>query len=210
MRFPIFVAVLIALPCAGVQAQDRRGHERAGSVEFRSPHWHYDDRFHHAHYYPAYGYSIAVLPTGAITVGFAGGRYYFHGGVFYRSAGPAYLVVRAPLGLVVPVLPPAYATVWFGGVPYYYANETYYSATPGGAGYTVVAPPPGAEPTTVPPAPPPAASSPPAGQAPTSAAQPSGGSWYYCESAKAYYPYVQDCKEGWRAVPAAPPGATAK
>ncbi|MFT4048199.1 MAG: OmpA family protein, partial [Solimonas sp.] len=29
--------------------------------------------------------------------------------------------------------------------------------------------------------------------------------WYYCDSAKAYYPYVQQCPEGWRAVPANPP-----
>lgn len=28
--------------------------------------------------------------------------------------------------------------------------------------------------------------------------------WYFCESARAYYPYVAYCPEGWRAVPAAP------
>mgnify|MGYP001158816661 FL=1 len=47
----------------------------------------------------------------------------------------------------------------------------------------VIAPP---EPIVVPPAP---------------AAQ----NWYYCDSARAYYPYVESCAEGWRAVPAAPP-----
>jgi len=26
--------------------------------------------------------------------------------------------------------------------------------------------------------------------------------WYYCQSYQAYYPYVQQCPEGWRAVPA--------
>ena len=205
MRNHILLLGVLALAAAGAQAEERRPHERGGLAEFRSPHWHYDDRFHHAHYYPAYGYSIAVLPAGAVAIGFSGGRYYFHAGVFYRPAGRTFVVVRAPLGLVVPVLPPAYATVWIGGAPYYYANETYFTAAPGGAGYTVVAPPPGAESTTEPPAPPPAASSPPAGQVPSSAAQPSAGSWYYCESAKGYYPYIQDCKEGWRAVPAVPP-----
>jgi len=29
-------------------------------------------------------------------------------------------------------------------------------------------------------------------------------SWYYCESARGYYPYVPACAEGWRAVPATP------
>lgn len=37
------------------------------------------------------------------------------------------------------------------------------------------------------------------------APQPATQSWYYCDSAKAYYPYVQSCAEGWRSVPATPP-----
>jgi hypothetical protein len=28
--------------------------------------------------------------------------------------------------------------------------------------------------------------------------------WYYCESARGYYPYVPTCPGGWRAVPATP------
>ena len=28
--------------------------------------------------------------------------------------------------------------------------------------------------------------------------------WYYCDSARAYYPYVQSCPGGWRMVPANP------
>jgi len=31
--------------------------------------------------------------------------------------------------------------------------------------------------------------------------------WYYCESSRTYYPYVKQCAEGWRAVPATPPAA---
>lgn len=31
--------------------------------------------------------------------------------------------------------------------------------------------------------------------------------WYYCDSAKAYYPYVSTCPGGWRKVPATPPDA---
>jgi hypothetical protein len=30
------------------------------------------------------------------------------------------------------------------------------------------------------------------------------GTWYYCDAAKAYYPYVKQCAGGWRAVPASP------
>ena len=42
-------------------------------------------------------------------------------------------------------------------------------------------------------------------QAPAAAPPPpQPQNWYYCESAKAYYPYVPSCAEGWRAVPATP------
>lgn len=33
--------------------------------------------------------------------------------------------------------------------------------------------------------------------------------WYYCDSAKGYYPYVRSCASRWRAVPANPPGQSA-
>ena len=31
------------------------------------------------------------------------------------------------------------------------------------------------------------------------------GTWYFCEPAKAYYPYVRECAQPWQAVPAVPP-----
>jgi hypothetical protein len=35
--------------------------------------------------------------------------------------------------------------------------------------------------------------------------QQQAGTWYYCDAAQAYYPYVKQCAGGWRAVPANPP-----
>lgn len=35
-------------------------------------------------------------------------------------------------------------------------------------------------------------------------------SWYYCENAKAYYPYVRECPSGWQAVPQTPPGQSGR
>ena len=46
----------------------------------------------------------------------------------------------------------------------------------------------------------------PAPNAPPSPAQ----YWYYCESAKGYYPYVSSCPEGWKSVPATPPEVPAQ
>ena len=36
-------------------------------------------------------------------------------------------------------------------------------------------------------------------------AQPPAQFWYYCAAAKGYYPYVPNCPEGWKSVPAQPP-----
>ncbi len=35
--------------------------------------------------------------------------------------------------------------------------------------------------------------------------QPAAPVWYYCDSAKGYYPYVPTCPEPWRPVPSQPP-----
>ncbi len=42
--------------------------------------------------------------------------------------------------------------------------------------------------------------------APPPTAAPTTQVWYYCPSAKGYYPYVSVCPGGWRTVPATPPG----
>jgi hypothetical protein len=132
---------------------------------------------------------------------FRGQPFFFHSGVWYRRSGPSFVVVRPPAGIIVPVLPPSYSTVVVGSVPYYYANDVYYEQAPGG--YAVVTPPSGVADASAP-----APMAPPSPQAGAPGAAPqasASGTWFYCDSAKAYYPYVSECKEGWRAVPATPP-----
>jgi hypothetical protein len=99
-----------------------------------------DSRHGHGHYYPARGGYVTALPRGHAVVVYRGGNYYHYGGVWYRASGAGFVIVGPPVGIVVPVLPPYYATVWVGAVPYYYANEAYYVQAPGG--YIVVDPPP--------------------------------------------------------------------
>jgi len=176
------VAALVIAGSAHAQ-RGVREHERE---RFRTDHWVYDNRFHHDHYYPAVGYRIGALPPGHLEVRFRGEPFWFHSGVWYHRVGPSFVVFRPPFGVIVPVLPPAYSTVYVGAVPYYYANDVYYVQKP--QGYEVVAPPPPSEA--------PAAAAPP---------QQTAGNWYYCDSAKNYYPYVGQCPEGWRTVPATPP-----
>ena len=127
------------------------GHAR-GYVDF-------DARYGHNHYYPARGFVYGTLPLGAVSVGFGGGNYFFHGGVWYRPYSGRYIVVAPPIGIFLPVLPPTYATIWVGSTPYYYADGVYYNTYPG-QGYVVVAPPPGADTAQAAPPPTPAAPEP--------------------------------------------------
>jgi hypothetical protein len=79
---------------------------------------------------------------------------------------------------------------WEAGVlasPYYYPDAQYYPYNPP----TVVI-----EPSPLPPDPNSAS------QLPSS--PPPSADWYYCESAKTYYPYIRQCPEPWHIVPATP------
>jgi hypothetical protein len=139
-RLAASLVALAACHSAAV-AQDHRGHPHGGG---RAPTLLLDQRHHHDHYYPRQGYAVAALPGGSLRIGFGGGHFYFHGGVWFRPFGGQFRVVLPPIGIVLPLLPPAYATLWIGGAPYYYANGVYYLAAPG-QGYAVVAPPAGAD-----------------------------------------------------------------
>ena len=172
---------------------------------YRGEHRFYPGRHEHGHYYPPLGYSVNILPPGYLELNYSRRNLFFHGGVWYTPSPGGFVVVRPPVGVVIPMLPPGYSSVMVAGVPYYYANDTYYVTAPGG--YAVASPPPPDSyiempGTAAPPAPPPP--TPPAAvPAPTPA--PAGENlWYYCESARNYYPYVTTCPEKWRAVPAQP------
>src|SRR3954470_3127936 len=181
MKKILHATVIAACLFSSLAHAQRREFERE---HYRTPHVVYDDRFHHNHYYPRVGYGVAVLPPGNIALTYrGGGRYFFHGGVWYAPGPTGYIVTRPPVGIIVPVLPPAYSTVYISGAPYYYANDIYYAPAPGG--YAVAQPPADAP---VAQTPPPAAA--PAPQGPTAT------TWYYCESSKSFYPYVSQCGEG--------------
>ena len=102
----------------------------------------FDGRYNHNHYYPPTGYVSHDLPYTAVEVNHLGATYYFHEGSWYRPRGRAeFYVVAPPIGLFVPILPPAYTTIWSAGSPYYYANEVYYIHAPDRDGYIVTAAP---------------------------------------------------------------------
>jgi hypothetical protein len=113
-------------------------------------HQHLDSRFSHNRYYYDRGYAVHTPPAGGVAnlIGRNGEHYYFQGGNWYRwrgdwyrSWGGAWVVVNAPVGLLVPLLPPYYTVLWSSGTRYYYANETYYVWDAERNGYEVVLPP---------------------------------------------------------------------
>ena len=125
-----------------VRAERGHGYERD---RYYSPHWELDIRHGHDHYYPARGYIVPRLPPGYLDLTFGGGHFFFRSGVWYRSQGPQFVIVRPPVGIRLGILPPSYSTIWIGGAPYYYANGIYYTAIPNTSEYAVVDPPPGYE-----------------------------------------------------------------
>jgi len=83
---------------------------------------------------------------------------------------------------------------WFNaGIWNWYAYDPYYLDWPYGP-YAYYGYPPAAR------------YYPPAEPAPNySDLPPPAPTWYYCDAAKGYYPYVSNCPGGWRAVAATPP-----
>ncbi len=104
---------------------------------------HLDARFNHNHYYPARGYTVTALPAGHIVINHPSGAYYYHAGVWFRPQGPRWIVVSPPFGIIIPVLPLGFATVFWHGAPYYYADDVYYVRAANG--YQVVEAPPANE-----------------------------------------------------------------
>jgi hypothetical protein len=127
----VTAAVMLAFAALGAMAL-------APSPHFETRDWSFDGRFEHDHYYPAPGYRLSALPPGSLLVDFHGQRLFFDAGAWYRRAGAGFVVVRPPLGVVVPVLPPDATAIWIAGAQYYYANDAYYAIAAGG--YAVVEP----------------------------------------------------------------------
>jgi hypothetical protein len=69
------------------------------------------------------------------------GHYWYDQGRWYRRDDLGWIVVDAPVGAFVSVLPPYYTTVWSDGVSYYYANDAYYHWNGVQRAYEVVEPP---------------------------------------------------------------------
>jgi len=136
--FSAVVAITALVISMRVHAEEHRGGGPHRDERF-------DGRFNHNQYYHPRGYGVVDVPRGAYEIHHGGESYWYHRGEWYGRRGGGLIVVGAPLGAFVPVLPPFYSTVWWGGVPYYYADDTYYEWNGGLRQYQVVEAPSGIE-----------------------------------------------------------------
>ena len=116
------------------------------------PPGHAKKQFKHKHHNKYYSYSyapyrytpyrtsvsvIAHLPFGSVGVTFGDRHYHYHGGYYYQPVPRGYVIVRPPVGIIVPVLPPSSVYIIIGGSPYYRSGDIYYMPL-GGNRYKVV------------------------------------------------------------------------
>ena len=126
------LALLVFVP--GAEAQNnRRDNHAAPSKHNAAP----------ARFQPR-GHQAKVLPAGHLRLSVSGSPFFYHGGVFYRSQGAAYIVVAAPIGARVRSLPTGFVSLSIGARRYYHLNSTYYYYEPQAQEYVVVAEPEGA------------------------------------------------------------------
>ena len=74
---------------------------------------HVDNRWGHNRPYYPHGHSVPHIPHGAYEIHHGGHAYWYHGGQWYQRHGGVSIIVGAPIGAFVPVLPPYYSTVWW-------------------------------------------------------------------------------------------------
>ena len=137
------VAFLVVGALAVAQAQNRDGYGGGRGNPGLREHMHMDDRFQHDRPYYDHGYALHGQLPGGYEIRHGGNSYWYDRGHWYRRDGGVSIVIGAPIGAFVPLLPLYYSTVWWGGVPYYYANDTYYTWDSGQGEYEVVDPPSG-------------------------------------------------------------------
>ena len=126
------LALLIVVPDAEAQ-NNRRDNHVAPSRHKAAP----------ARFQPR-GHQARVLPAGHLRLSVGGSPFFYHGGVFYRPYGSAYIVVNAPIGARVRSLPTGFVSFSIGARRYYHLNATYYFYEPEKQEYVVVAEPEGA------------------------------------------------------------------
>lgn len=126
-----------------VVQRDQRSSDDRDRDRHRDSDW---DRYHRSYTYrspaffrPEYGRVERRLPDRHIVVRAYRHPYYYYNGIFYDDFGGNFVIVNAPIGAYVPMLPDGFISFWIGPTRYFYFGGTYYIHS--GDQYQVVAPP---------------------------------------------------------------------
>ncbi len=127
----VVLALLVYIPDASAQQHNKRNNSPPSAGKAPSAHSRH------------VGYQARSLPAGYRKLTIAGKKYFYHGGVFYRSHNSGYVVINAPIGARITGLPMGYVSFSIGPRRYYYFNATYYVYEPKTQEYVVVEEPDG-------------------------------------------------------------------
>ena len=118
----------------------------------RVPKHHHETYRYHTHYlapirrhYHPVGFNLMVLPHSYIRIYVHGLPYFYWSGIYYRHYSRGYVVVNAPIGAFVRILPVGFIAFSIGVSTYYYVNDTYYLWDEEIESYRVVNKPNGAD-----------------------------------------------------------------
>lgn len=135
----IFLLVLISVISfpENLKAQSRqkkKKHKKEVVDVNKAPHSKYKNL-------PKVGTTVKTTPKGAVMVHPGNVKYYYYGGLFYKPYAGSYIVVKAPRGTRVKVLPANRSLIVVEGQNYYYYYGTYYYADSLNNDYVITAPP---------------------------------------------------------------------
>lgn len=69
---------------------------------------------------------VRTLPATTVVIKRNGLQYHYYNGLYYRSYNGSYVVVAAPYGVRIKVLPVGYHRIVYLGTPYFYYQGNYY------------------------------------------------------------------------------------
>lgn len=95
--------------------------------------WSYKHKRYHGRVY-------RTLPADVFSLTIGGGAFFYHFGTYYRHTGDGYVVVQAPVGARVRILPDDCSDFYTDGIRYYECGDVYYESVDGE--YIVIEGPP--------------------------------------------------------------------
>lgn len=107
----------------------------------------YNTRFFtplHTHYHPI-GHRVRNLPRSYVRIMVAGLPFFYYSGLYYEAFNNEYIVIAAPIGATIKVLPFGAIGFTIGLSTYFYVNDTYYMWDEPHQSYRVVNKPNGAD-----------------------------------------------------------------